>query len=70
MDRELFYPQYFQYAEEKMKNDKRVIHEDGWHIGKIDYFNNKLGEYHVKFRSDEDYLKKSDIDGVEMILLP
>ena len=48
----------------------RGHYETGWYIGKIEYFNTKLEEYNVSFEDgSSDYIKKSDIDGVEIILL-
>ena len=48
----------------------RGHYETGWHIGKIEYFNIKLEEYKVSFEDgSSDYIKKSDIDGTDIILL-
>ena len=48
----------------------RGHYETGWHIGKIEYFNINLEEYKVSFEDgSSDYIKKSDIDGTEIILL-
>lgn len=48
----------------------RGLYEDGWHVGTLDYFNTKFEEYHIQFldSSEDDYIKSTDIDGVEMIL--
>merc|ERR1712008_174166 len=49
----------------------RGNYETGWHYGKIEYFNVKMGEYKVSFADglDPDYIKEDDIDGVDIILL-
>ena len=48
----------------------RCQYETGWHTGKIEYFNTKLEEYIVFFADESsDYIKKNDIDGLEIILL-
>ena len=48
----------------------RCNYDSGWHTGKIEYFNTKLEEYVVLFEDESsDYIKKSDIDGLEIILL-
>ena len=49
----------------------RGNYETGWHYGKIEYFNVKMDEYKVLFEDglDPDYIKESDIDGVDIILL-
>jgi len=49
----------------------RGNYETGWHYGKIEYFNVKMQEYKVSFADglDPDYIKESDIDGVDIILL-
>ena len=49
----------------------RGNYETGWHYGKIEYFNVKMEEYKVSFADglDPDYIKESDIDGVDIILL-
>ena len=48
----------------------RCYYETGWHTGKIEYFNTKLEEYVVFFEDESsDYIKKGDIDGLEIILL-
>jgi hypothetical protein len=49
----------------------RGNYETGWHYGKIEYFNVKMEEYKVSFEDglDPDYIKESDIDGVDIILL-
>ena len=48
----------------------RCNYDSGWHTGKIEYFNTKLEEYVVFFEDESsDYIKKSDIDGLEIILL-
>jgi len=42
----------------------------GWFNGSINYFNKKLEEYKVTFADGSiDYIKKNDIDSVEIILL-
>lgn len=48
----------------------RGLYETGWHTGKIEYFNTQLEEYKVSFDDGStDFLKKEDIDGVEIILI-
>ena len=47
------------------------LYETGWHVGKLEYFNTKLQEYFVQFDDDSsDYLKKDDIDGHQVELIP
>ena len=46
------------------------LYENGWFIGKIQYFNRKLNEFKVVFEDDTiDYISKEDIDNIELILL-
>ena len=49
----------------------RALYADGWHVGKIDYYNKKLREFHIRFNesSDDDYIQEKDIDGIEVILI-
>ena len=49
----------------------RGHYEDGWHSGTINYYNTKLREYHIEFddSTEDDYVKKSEIDGINIILL-
>ena len=48
----------------------RGLYEEGWCEGVIDYFNTRLGQYHIHFpESGEDYVTESDIDGVGMVLI-
>ena len=49
----------------------RALYADGWHVGKIDYYNKKLKEYHIRFdgSSEDDYITEGDIDGIEVILI-
>ena len=48
----------------------RGHYETGWHVGRIEYFNRSLEEFHVLFDDgSEDYIKETDIDGVEIILV-
>ena len=60
----------------RIQNDKLVgqkirgLYETGWHTGTIKYFNTKLQEYLVYFEDQtEDYIKKEDIDGTQIILI-
>ena len=49
----------------------RGLYETGWHDGKIEYFNSKLQEYFLSFEDgSSDYLKESDIDGSQVMLIP
>ena len=44
--------------------------KESWYTGTIQYFNKKLLEYYVKFADGSfDYIKFSDIDGIEIVLL-
>ena len=49
----------------------RGFYEDGWQSGTIDYFNKNFQQYHIEFEdsSEDDYVKMSDINGVDMILI-
>ena len=49
----------------------RGLYHDGWHVGVINYYNTKLQEYHIEFddSTEDDYIKESDIDGIEMIII-
>ena len=43
---------------------------DGWYIGRITWYNTKLGEYRVLFKNkSEDYITLDDIDGLQIILV-
>ena len=55
------------YCGQKMK----VLYQNGWFIGDIDYFNNDFLMYRVSFSDgSDDYMDlPDDIDGVEVILL-
>ena len=49
----------------------RGHYSTGWHVGKIVYFNTHLQQYCIQFDDDSsDYIKKDDIDGLQIILLP
>ena len=45
------------------------LYEDGWAIGKISYYNLKLGRFKVDFENDSDFIGLEDLDGIELILL-
>ena len=46
------------------------LYENGWFIGKIQYFNSRLDEFKVVFEDDTiDYISKKDIDDVELFLI-
>ena len=46
------------------------LYENGWFIGKIQYFNSRLDEFKVVFEDDTiDYISKKDIDDVELLLI-
>ena len=45
----------------------KILYENGWHVGKINYYNDHLQKYNVKFDDDsEDYVGADDIDMVEV----
>ena len=44
----------------------KILYENGWHTGKIKYYNDHLQKYYVKFDDkSEDYIGEDDIDIVE-----
>ena len=46
------------------------LYENGWFIGKIQYFNRRLDDFKVVFEDDTiDYISKKDIDDVELFLI-
>ena len=48
----------------------KALYENGWHVGKINYYNKLLEQYYVLYEDDtEDYILLDDIDGVEVQLL-
>ena len=59
------------YTENLVGRKIRGLYESGWHVGVLDYFNVRLKEYHIRFpdSDEDDYIKSSDIDGVEMVLV-
>merc|ERR1711974_65223 len=47
------------------------FNDEGWSTGFITWFNTRLNEFRAEFQDgSEDYFKKDEIDGVEIILLP
>ena len=45
-------------------------YDKGWLNGSIQYFNKKHGEYKASFGDGSiDYIRESDIDGVELVLV-
>lgn len=45
----------------------KILYENGWHVGKINYYNDHLQKYNVTFDDDsEDYVGADDIDMVEV----
>ena len=50
---------YAPYCGKRLK----VFYEDGWHTGVMEYYNESLDKYHVKFEDgSEDYIGEDDID--------
>ena len=48
----------------------KALYENGWFVGKINYYNKLLEEYYVLYEDDtEDYISLDDSDGVEVQLL-
>ena len=48
----------------------KVLHGNGWLVGKILYFNTALNEYKVAFSGGtSDYIESSDVDNVEVMIL-
>ena len=48
----------------------KALYENGWFVGKINYYNKLLEKYYVLYEDDtEDYISLDDIDGVEVQLL-
>ena len=77
-------PESFDLQDERMDNEDdrsyshilvgkklRGLYQDGWQEGRIDYYNKKLKQLHLKFQdsSEDDYVNESDIDGVELMLV-
>ena len=47
-----------------------ILYSNGWFMGDINYFNSNLNEYKVTFTDGTcDYIKFSDIDGIEVKLV-
>ena len=47
-----------------------ILYSNGWYTGDINYFNSNLNEYKVTFTDGTcDYVKFSDIDGIEVKLV-
>ena len=50
---------------------KAQYNDEGWSTGTVTWFNTRLGEFRTEFEDgSEDYIKRDEIDGVEIILLP
>ena len=60
------------YSDFLVGKNIRGLYIGGWQHGTIDYFNNRLQQYHIKFAdsAEDDYIGIGDIDGIEMILEP
>ena len=55
---------------ELVGRDIRGHYETGWHVGKLEYYNKNLQKYLVQFGDGStDYIKKEDIDGLQLILV-
>ena len=75
-DHEIRDEELIDLAENRLEDDElvgrelKVLYENGWFIGEIKYFNEKLGKYMISYNDgSEDYISIEDIDDVEILLL-
>ena len=48
----------------------RVLCEDDWHAGVLNYFNKKNAEFHVQFDDGEDMLLgRGEFDGISVVFI-
>ena len=47
----------------------RGLYEDGWAVGRISYYNLKLGMFKVDYENDSDFIGLKEMDGIEINLL-
>ena len=58
------------YHHEFVGRDIKAFYHSGWHQGRVDYWNKELQELKVDYPDGTvDYIKISDIDDVEVMLL-
>ena len=58
------------YEDELVGRTVKVLYEDGWFLGEIKYFNDKISLYCVHYKDKSiDLINISDIDGAQIVLM-
>ena len=59
------------YDHQWVKRRVKGLYTNGWFIGEILYYNEGMKKFRVSFSDgSDDFITKSDIDNVDMFLLP